>query len=318
MTKERTGITIWRSIYPILIFLGVDTLISMVPMYAYMFRDIFAWMAENPNAEMTSEVIQQFTENATNYLYSVAMIITLIRSCILVPVFFILMHLDTRRDKKLEKHVEFKPYNLLWLLILVPIGIASCLGFNNFVSMMVDWMQSGIDALGIEYDLMSGFNDTSEVLYSGGIVLQLAVTCIGAPLVEETLFRGLVYKRLRGIMNVTPAMIISSVLFGIIHGNIVQFIYATLVGFICAYVYEKFKTLSAPVLVHASANIFSVFLTFLMDASTDVEGEVLSIGYYMLETVCLLAVTFLLLMLLEKKFNREPKNIQNSEMENAQ
>ena len=318
MTKERKGLAIWRSIYPILIFIGVETLITMVPMYIYMFREIFAWMAENPNAEFTSEVIEQFTESATNYIYSIAMIITAIRSAILVPLFFVFMHLDTRRDKRLERHVEFKPYNLLWLLILVPIGIVSCLGFNNFVSMMVDWLQSGIEALGIDYDLTSGFSDASEVIYSGGIVLTLLTTCVGAPLVEETLFRGLVYKRLRGIMSATPAMIISSVLFGIIHGNIVQFIYATLVGFICAYVYEKFKSISAPIIVHASANIFSVFLTFLMEASTGGEGEGLSIGYYMLQTVCLLAVTFILLMILEKKFNREPKNIQNNEMENAQ
>lgn len=318
MTQERKGITIWRSIYPILIFLGVDTLISMVPMYAYMFRDIFAWMAENPNAEMTSEVIQQFTENATNYLYSVAMYITLFRSIVLIPLFFVFMHLDTKRDKRLDKHVEYKPYNLLWLLILIPIGIVSCLGFNNFVSMMVNWMQTGLDSLGIDYDLMSGFNDASEVIYSGGIVIQLLVSCVCAPLVEETLFRGLVFKRLRGIMNTTAAMVISSVLFGIIHGNIVQFIYATLVGFICAYVYEKFKTISAPILVHASANIFSVFVTFLSGANSDTSGEMPSIGYYMLLTVALLAVTFVLLFILEKKFNREPKNIPNSEMENEQ
>lgn len=318
MTKERAGVTIWRSIYPILIFLGVDTLISMVPMYAHMFREIFAWMAANPNAEITTELIEQFTESATNYLYSIALYITLIRSFILIPLFFVFMHLDTRRDKRLEKHVEYKPYKHLWLLILIPLGIVSCLGFNNFVSMMVDWMQSGIDALGIEYDLMSTFNDTSEVIYSGGIVLQLLVTCVCAPLVEETLFRGIVHKRLRGIMGATPAMIISSVLFGIIHGNIVQFIYATLIGLICAYVYEKFKTICAPILVHFSANIFSVFITFLTQANTDTTGDVPSIGYYMLLTVALLAVIFVLLFILEKKFNREPKNISNSEMENAQ
>lgn len=318
MTKERAGVTIWRSIYPILIFLGVDTLISMVPMYAHMFREIFAWMAANPNAEITTELIEQFTESATNYLYSIALYITLIRSFILIPLFFVFMHLDTRRDKRLEKHVEYKPYKHLWLLILIPLGIVSCLGFNNFVSMMVDWMQSGIDALGIEYDLMSTFNDTSEVIYSGGIVLQLLVTCVCAPLVEETLFRGIVHKRLRGIMGATPAMIISSVLFGIIHGNIVQFIYATLIGLICAYVYEKFKTICAPILVHFSANIFSVFITFLTEANTDTTGDVPSIGYYMLLTVALLAVIFVLLFILEKKFNREPKNTSNSEMENAQ
>ena len=246
------------------------------------------------------------------------MYITLIRGFILVPVFFIFMYMDKRRDKRLERYVEYKPYKLVWLLILIPIGIVSCVGFNNFVSMMVDWMQTGLDSLGIDYDLMSGFNDTSEVIYSGGIVIQLLVTCVFAPLVEETLFRGLVHKRLRGVMGATPAMIISSVLFGIIHGNIVQFIYATLVGLICAYVYEKFKTISAPILVHGSANIFSVFLTFLFEANADTSGEELSIGYYMLLTVCLLAVTFILLMILEKKFNREPKNTPNSEMENAQ
>ena len=133
-------------------------------------------------------------------------------------------------------------------------------------------------------------------------MLQIITTCIGAPLAEELLFRGLIHRRLRKVLNVVPAMIISSLLFGIIHGNIIQAIYATLIGLICAFVYEKFKNLWAPIILHAAANSFAVISTNLAGES---DGIGLGLGGYILYTVVLLAGTFLLILLIEKKVVRK-------------
>jgi hypothetical protein len=43
--------------------------------------------------------------------------------------------------------------------------------------------------------------------------------------------------------------------------NLLQFIYATCLGLLLAYVYEQFRTILAPILLHAAANAFSILIT---------------------------------------------------------
>ena len=309
MNKERVGLTIWRTIFPLLLFLAVDTVLTMILMYGYMGYEAFE-LAQS-GKKITQETIKELTENSTNFVMKYSLWLVILRSVILIPIFFVFMNKDNKRARKMGTYVEYESYNRAWLLILIPIGFVSCIGFNNFVSIVIDGLQSALDSLlsslgtDFEYNLMEGFESTANVIYSGGIVLQILVTCVCAPLVEETLMRGLMYKRLRGIMGATPCMLITSAIFGLIHMNIVQFIYAFCVGIICAYVYEKFKTIVAPIILHCSANFLSVMVTFAISDTQIPNDEVPSIGYYMLLTVICLAIIFALLFIVEKKLNRK-------------
>ena len=62
-------------------------------------------------------------------------------------------------------------------------------------------------------------------------------------------------------MSVKVAIVISALIFGIIHGNVVQGIYAFIIGICLAYIYERYNTLLAAVLFHMSANLMSVIMT---------------------------------------------------------
>ena len=42
MKRESAGLWVWRMIYPILIFIGVDTFLTMIIMYGYMFKELAA------------------------------------------------------------------------------------------------------------------------------------------------------------------------------------------------------------------------------------------------------------------------------------
>ena len=80
---------------------------------------------------------------------------------------------------------------------------------------------------------------------------------------EELIFRGLLFKRLREVMPMVPAVIYSALFFGLYHGNLVQIIYGTICGLLLAYVYEKFGSLKAPVLMHMTMNILACVVTEL-------------------------------------------------------
>ena len=54
------------------------------------------------------------------------------------------------------------------------------------------------------------------------------------------------------------AALYSAVIFSLLHGNMVQMIYALFLGVIYAYMYEKYGSVKAPILAHITANILSV------------------------------------------------------------
>ena len=62
--------------------------------------------------------------------------------------------------------------------------------------------------------------------------------------------------------NYRIALIVSSRLFGLYHGNVVQAVYGTILGIVIAWSYELFGDFAAPVLFHAVANISVYSITY--------------------------------------------------------
>lgn len=94
-----------------------------------------------------------------------------------------------------------------------------------------------------------------EAVYFG-IPLWARMICyeIIAPVSEEILFRQIIFKRLRSISPLWVAALVSALFFGLYHGNLVQGIYAFIMGLFLALMYEWIGSLLAPVLFHMIAN----------------------------------------------------------------
>ena len=103
--------------------------------------------------------------------------------------------------------------------------------------------------------LMSNLVDDQAVMVITAVIM--------APIFEEIIFRGIMQK---GMMNngVEPwkAILLSSILFGLIHGNPWQFVGATLLGCVLGLVYYKTKSLLLPMLLHGFNNLCSAILIF--------------------------------------------------------
>lgn len=91
----------------------------------------------------------------------------------------------------------------------------------------------------------------------------IAVSAILAPIIEEILFRGIVFKSLKKVTPVCTAIIVSSALFGIYHMNIVSAVYATSMGVIAAIVYERKNNLIFPIFVHIGNNFLAAIQEFV-------------------------------------------------------
>jgi len=101
-------------------------------------------------------------------------------------------------------------------------------------------------------------NATQEALFQSNFFVQIIGIGILVPLVEELIFRGLVYGKLRMYYGRVPAVLFSALLFSVYHGNMIQMLYALPMGILLALVYEKWGMLAAPVLFHIGANLLGV------------------------------------------------------------
>ena len=85
--------------------------------------------------------------------------------------------------------------------------------------------------------------------------LEAAVYGILTPFIEELVYRGIVWYRLRKGFSVIRASLISSLLFGIAHGSLPQGTYAFLMGIVFSLSYELTRRFEVPFLLHSACNL---------------------------------------------------------------
>lgn len=99
------------------------------------------------------------------------------------------------------------------------------------------------------------YTQTAEHQYSVIFPFGLFLYGIISPLAEEVVFRGIIYNRMKKHMPLAASIVLSALLFGIYHGNMVQALYGFCMGMLIAYTYERFGNFFYAFLFHAAANI---------------------------------------------------------------
>jgi membrane protease YdiL (CAAX protease family) len=103
-------------------------------------------------------------------------------------------------------------------------------------------------------------------------ILLLAIPVIvGAPIVEEILFRGVLFRGFRSRWGFAPAAGVSAALFGLAHysvdvravDNLLLVVPLTVVGFGLAWLYERRANLLACMVAHAAFNVVGLLLLLL-------------------------------------------------------
>ena len=102
-----------------------------------------------------------------------------------------------------------------------------------------------------------------DFIFNENIIFQfLAIGLIG-PALEEIIFRGIVQKRLLKMVKVRTAIFLQALVFGVIHFNITQGIYAFFLGLIMGIIYLWFDSIWAVIAVHAAFNSTSVIVGYI-------------------------------------------------------
>ena len=107
----------------------------------------------------------------------------------------------------------------------------------------------------------SEYIQTAQNMYSADFVVQIIVFGFAIPIAEEFMFRGVLYQRYRETRGFYYAAIWSALFFSVTHTNTVQMIYTFLLGILLCYVYEKFGSMKAPIMLHIVLNLGSLIFT---------------------------------------------------------
>lgn len=186
-----------------------------------------------------------------------------------------------------HKQMNFKAKRSIDGLSLVPMAIlaaASAVGMNGLLNL-------------IElYRFSPTFQEISEIQFDTPVWLGIISYGILAPLGEEVVFRGVVYGQFKKVMKVPIAIVLSGLAFGLFHGNLVQAVYATVIGILLALVYELYGTLIAPMVFHGIANLF----VYIMLDLTSFGGAFLTPAACII-FLALSAVSVVLMCKLQKK-----------------
>lgn len=159
-----------------------------------------------------------------------------------------------RADGKYPVWNQQKNLNLSALLKLAVLGI--------FVQFAISFLLNLVYI--VRPDVMQNYTKVMENLGSGNPSLfSVFYVVITAPIVEEMLMRGLCLVILRKEFPFWVANIIQAFYFGMIHLNLVQGIYAFLLGMVLGAVVKRYGTLKASMYLHFVINFSGQLLSLL-------------------------------------------------------
>ena len=110
-------------------------------------------------------------------------------------------------------------------------------------------------------ELFPSFQESLNMQEEMHFAVGLLLFGVAAPVTEELIYRGIVYNRLSLALGEKWGLIISAVIFGVLHVYPLQVIYAFLLGLIIGHAYRKGHRLWVPISIHAAVNISVWLLT---------------------------------------------------------
>lgn len=172
------------------------------------------------------------------------------------------------------------------LLLAIPAGVGFCILANTVSGYLITFLE----ALGLE------LSSPDLPLPDGplGVVVSFFRVVVVAAMVEELCFRGVVMGHLRRYGD-GFAVAMASLVFAMMHCNLIQAPFALIVGFALGYLSIRTGTLWTGIVIHAVNNTISLVFTYLMERMDEnAAGLLYSIVTYALLFVG--AICFLVLL----------------------
>ena len=198
------------------------------------------------NGVNTDEIINK-AAGLSNYILLVSSIVTI--------VVFLLIYRSRKKNVKAELQiVKTSKSNII---IGIGLGISAWLFNTGFISL--------VQEVGLLKEHFSIMENMLAPLSEGSILISLLTVGIVAPFTEEFIFRGVIFKTLNKNISILGTIIIQALFFGIFHGNLIQGIYATLLGLVLGYITYRTRSLWPSIIIHIINNTIATISPFILN-----------------------------------------------------
>lgn len=176
---------------------------------------------------------------------------------VIFSVWYIRMLKDDSKEESNAKMAPYKAGNSIIIAGAILVAVAcQFLGeflIEIFAKIFPAWVvlyKESLESIGLS---MTGGNLDAPILL-------IAYTVIFAPIMEELAFRGIALKNALKGLPATAAIVMTSLLFSMIHGSYLQMAYTFLFAMILAYIYTKTERIYICILIHILFNGISMFI----------------------------------------------------------
>ena len=193
------------------------------------------------------------TEEAYNNLIN--NIVVQIFTVMLAQIGFLIVYFVYNRDINFKVASKIN-FNIGWenAALCVLIAVIGVFGINPLISSIDGFL------VDIGYNLAGSLPLPMDNF--GWLILNIILLAGVPAILEELIFRGVIlngYKKLGAV----PAMVITSLLFALIHGSVQQFVFPFLFGLILSFAALKTGTVLAPIIIHFVNNALVVILNYV-------------------------------------------------------
>ena len=247
--NQSYGKRMWYLWGPVVIKFGIAYLIYVIVTAGLMVAYTSVKTGGDADAMMaifeSQTQIQQMYEAVLTQLYSYAVPIEGAAALVTIPLMAFFFHRDRTKEKKAGITI-YKKAPLWKYAGIIVISATMSMALNNLI--LISHMS----------EMSESYEKIMEAFYEPSFLMQIVCLGIVIPICEEMVYRGLMFRRMRGQTKFLQAALYSSVVFAITHGNVVQMLYGFFMGMLLAYLYEKYGSVKAPILGHITANLLSV------------------------------------------------------------
>ncbi len=161
--------------------------------------------------------------------------------------------------------MQMKPRELFQAKVPIPARtILSYICVGLCIQFLVSIFYTILSSLFAQADITFATSDFSYFDTTKSTILILLYVCILAPITEEFLYRGFFMKTL-SVVSIRFGIVISAVLFGLMHGNVSQMILGFCTGLFLGKIDARHNSIFPSVCVHMSINIASMVPSLLSE-----------------------------------------------------
>lgn len=157
----------------------------------------------------------------------------------------------------------------------IPLIVVTVAGACIVLSVLLTVLQQLVPAF------FNNYNQLMETISGGDAILSIIYVIVIGPISEELIFRGALFDRFYLVFSFWIANMLQAALFGIYHMNIIQGIYAFLLGILLGMIRQMTGSILASIFSHMVFNATSYVFTFIISASGKYAAGVFCILFFL-------------------------------------